>query len=81
MLNWQSTLTKDLGTWPAWLSLVPGATKVGAQQVNSPDMEYLGPARKLSFPRQISEPSLGATGEKHQPVQATSEELIKLTHN
>lgn len=28
MLNWQSTLTKDLGTWPAWLSLGPGATKV-----------------------------------------------------
>lgn len=56
-------------------------TKVGAQQVNSPDMEYPGPARKLSFQRQISEPSPGATSEKHQPVQATTEELTKLTHS
>lgn len=29
----------------------------------------------------LVEPSLGATSEKHQPVQATAEELTKLTHN
>lgn len=57
-------------------------TKVGAQPVNSPDMEYPGPAPKL-FQRQISEPCPGATSENHQPVQATAKELnlSNLTRN
>lgn len=29
----------------------------------------------------LVEPSPGATSEKHQPVQATAEELTKLTHS
>lgn len=56
-------------------------TMVGAQPVNSPDMEYPGPSRGL-----ISEPSPEASNENHQvehppPVQANFEELTRLTQN